>query len=219
MIKSLFGEDGPDWPPQKKTEDENEDAIKRQLEELNLAEESSRAEPESPAGTEREIEQAFSSIFETPKPPIELERETSPDSPPAGEQSAPHMVDNFELDSADLLELPENENPSPEPPVVVLTETPPADKPIPHTSTATEMTGIFRAADQPLTTAETLRQSGMAWSAAVGLFGSVVFMMILGWGFDLLTGASPWGLVGGILLGALIGFYQFFRVTSQIFKR
>jgi F0F1-type ATP synthase assembly protein I len=59
----------------------------------------------------------------------------------------------------------------------------------------------------------------MAWSAAVGLFGSVLFMMILGWFFDLLTGASPVGLVGGIIIGSGIGFYQFFRTTSQIFKK
>jgi F0F1-type ATP synthase assembly protein I len=74
-------------------------------------------------------------------------------------------------------------------------------------------------AGRPLTTAETIRQSGMAWSAAIGLFGSILFMMILGWFFDLLTGASPFGIVLGIIIGAGIGFYQFFRMTSQIFKK
>ena len=42
-------------------------------------------------------------------------------------------------------------------------------------------------------------------------------MLFLGWGADLLLGSSPWGLVGGIVLGAVIGFVQFFRITSQIF--
>jgi F0F1-type ATP synthase assembly protein I len=43
-------------------------------------------------------------------------------------------------------------------------------------------------------------------------------MLILGWFADLLLGSSPWGIVGGIILGAAIGFLQFFRITSQIFK-
>ncbi|MDQ3800811.1 MAG: hypothetical protein M3384_15290 [Acidobacteriota bacterium] len=78
---------------------------------------------------------------------------------------------------------------------------------------------VSRTEAGSLTTAETIRQSGMAWSAAIGLFGSVLFMMILGWFFDLLTGASPFGIVLGIIIGAGIGFYQFFRLTSQIFKK
>jgi hypothetical protein len=58
----------------------------------------------------------------------------------------------------------------------------------------------------------------MAWSAAVALFGSVVFMLIVGWGADLLLGSSPWGIVVGIVIGSIIGFLQFFRTTSQILK-
>jgi F0F1-type ATP synthase assembly protein I len=70
----------------------------------------------------------------------------------------------------------------------------------------------------PETYAETARRSGLAWSAGIAFFGAVVFMMILGWGFDLLFGSSPWGLVGGIVFGSVIGFIQFFRISSQIFK-
>lgn len=66
--------------------------------------------------------------------------------------------------------------------------------------------------------AETIRQSGLAWSAGVIFFGSIVFMLILGWFADLLLGTSPWGIVLGIVLGSIIGFIQFFRITSQIFK-
>lgn len=69
----------------------------------------------------------------------------------------------------------------------------------------------------PDTTAETVRRSGLAWSAGVVFFGSVAFMLFLGWLADLILGTSPWGLVGGILLGSIIGFIQFFRITSQIF--
>ena len=59
----------------------------------------------------------------------------------------------------------------------------------------------------------------MAWSAGIAFFAAVVFMLILGWGADLLLGTSPWGIVGGIVLGSIIGFVQFFRITSQIFKK
>lgn len=78
---------------------------------------------------------------------------------------------------------------------------------------------IFQAAFTPETQAETMRKSGLAYAAAITLFGAVVFMMILGWGFDLLFGSKPWGVVGGIVIGALIGFVQFFRLSSQIFKQ
>ena len=78
---------------------------------------------------------------------------------------------------------------------------------------------IFQSEVKPQSAGETIRQSGMAYSAAIVLFGSVVFMMILGWFADLLLGSSPWGIVGGIFLGGIIGFIQFFRITSQIFKK
>jgi hypothetical protein len=72
---------------------------------------------------------------------------------------------------------------------------------------------------QPDTSDETIRNSGLAWSAGIIFFGSVIFMMFLGWGFDLLFGSSPYGLVGGIVFGSLIGFIQFFRISAQIFRK
>ena len=71
---------------------------------------------------------------------------------------------------------------------------------------------------QTETAGENIRRTGLAWSAVTVLGGSVVFMLILGWFFDLVFGSKPWGTVGGIILGAIIGFIQFFRITSQIFK-
>jgi hypothetical protein len=67
-------------------------------------------------------------------------------------------------------------------------------------------------------TAETLRRTGLAWSIGVAFVASVGFLMVIGWGADLLFGSSPWGLVIGIVIGAMIGFYQIFRISSQIFK-
>lgn len=66
--------------------------------------------------------------------------------------------------------------------------------------------------------AETFRKTGLAWSAGIALFGSVVFMLVLGWLADLLLGSSPWGIVAGIVIGSVIGFVQFFRITSQILR-
>ncbi|MDQ3063158.1 MAG: AtpZ/AtpI family protein [Acidobacteriota bacterium] len=78
---------------------------------------------------------------------------------------------------------------------------------------------LFQAAAETESIAETTRKSGLAYGAAITLFGSVVFMLILGWFADLLFGTQPWGIVGGIVLGAVVGFFQFFRITSQIFKK
>ena|SRR5687768_1147993 len=68
---------------------------------------------------------------------------------------------------------------------------------------------------EPESMAETVRQSGLAWSAGIAFFAAVVFMLVLGWGADVLLGSSPWGIVGGIVIGSIIGFVQFFRITSQ----
>ena len=68
----------------------------------------------------------------------------------------------------------------------------------------------------PESAGETARKSGLAFSAGISLFASVVFMLILGWFVDLYVGSIPWGIVGGITLGAIIGFVQFFRTTRQI---
>lgn len=72
---------------------------------------------------------------------------------------------------------------------------------------------------EPQSLSENVRQSGLAYSAGIVLFASVAFMLVIGWGADLLLGSSPWGIVSGIVIGALIGFFQFFRLTSQIFKK
>ena len=88
--------------------------------------------------------------------------------------------------------------------------------------TAGEETGdepFVLSESKSLTSAETVRSSGLAWSAAIALFGAVLIMLIIGWGADLLFGSSPWGIVIGIIIGAAIGFLQFFRITGEIFKK
>jgi F0F1-type ATP synthase assembly protein I len=77
---------------------------------------------------------------------------------------------------------------------------------------------IVRAHFEPETPAENVRRMGLAWSAGIAFFGAIVFMLFIGWIADVLLGSSPWGLVGGIILGSIIGFVQFFRISSQIFR-
>ncbi len=77
---------------------------------------------------------------------------------------------------------------------------------------------LFQTSAKPELPEETARKTGLALSAGIALFASVTFLLIIGWGFDLLLGTSPWGIVGGIILGSIIGFFQFFRTTSQILK-
>jgi F0F1-type ATP synthase assembly protein I len=71
----------------------------------------------------------------------------------------------------------------------------------------------------PESTEENARRSGLAWSAGIVFFTSIAFMLFLGWIADILLGSSPWGLVGGIVMGSVIGFIQFFRISSQIFQK
>jgi ATP synthase protein I len=71
---------------------------------------------------------------------------------------------------------------------------------------------------EPESAGETSRRSSIAFSLGVVFFLSVAFMLFLGWIADWLFGSSPWGLVGGIVLGSILGFIQFFRSTSQIFN-
>ena len=77
----------------------------------------------------------------------------------------------------------------------------------------------FQPPSETETPAETARKSGLALSAGITLFGSVVALMIIGYLVDRFFGSSPTGLIVGIVLGSIIGFIQFFRITSQILKK
>lgn len=83
---------------------------------------------------------------------------------------------------------------------------------------AREEKPMFQTEFKPESPAETVRNSGLAYAAGLTLFASIIFLMGIGWFADLMFGTSPWGIVGGIVLGSIIGFIQFFRLTSQILK-
>ena len=78
---------------------------------------------------------------------------------------------------------------------------------------------FFRPPEIKETPAETARTTGLALSAGLTLFVSVAVLTGLGYLADLYFQSSPKGLIGGIILGSVIGFYQFFKLTSQIIKK
>ena len=59
-------------------------------------------------------------------------------------------------------------------------------------------------------------KSGIAYGAAMSLFAAVVGGLIVGWLLDRWLGTRPWLLAGGLILGAVAGFYQFIRATSKL---
>ena len=63
---------------------------------------------------------------------------------------------------------------------------------------------------------EANRKTGLAYAAAINLFASVVTLAGLGWLLDRWLQTSPWLLVAGVVLGGVVGFYQFIRLTSKL---
>lgn len=78
---------------------------------------------------------------------------------------------------------------------------------------------FYPSSAPPESESETIRKSGLAYSAGLALGGSVIFLLIVGWILDSFFGTAPWCLLGGIVVGSALGFYQFFRITSKIFKK
>jgi F0F1-type ATP synthase assembly protein I len=62
---------------------------------------------------------------------------------------------------------------------------------------------------------ETTRKSSVAYAAGLTIFFSVLSFMGLGWVLDSWLGTS-WIMVTGIVLGAVVGFYEFIRIISKI---
>ena len=71
---------------------------------------------------------------------------------------------------------------------------------------------------KPESEGETTRKSGLAYAAAFTLFSTVAVLLGAGYLFDRWLDSSPWGIIGGIVLGSIVGFYQFVRITSKIYK-
>ena len=68
----------------------------------------------------------------------------------------------------------------------------------------------------PESEGETIRKSGLAYAAGFSLFAAILVMLGLGYLVDLWLKSTPWGIVAGIILGSIIGLYQFIRISNQI---
>lgn len=63
---------------------------------------------------------------------------------------------------------------------------------------------------------EVTRKSGLAYAAGLAIFFSLLTFLGVGWALDRWLGTSPWLLVVGIVLGSVVGFYEFVRIISKI---
>ena len=59
------------------------------------------------------------------------------------------------------------------------------------------------------------RKSGIVYAAVFSLAVSIVVFLLMGWLLDRWLKTSPWLLVAGIVIGTIVGFYQFVRLMSQ----
>jgi ATP synthase protein I len=60
------------------------------------------------------------------------------------------------------------------------------------------------------------QKSGIAYAAGLSLFFSVASLAGVGWLCDRWLGTEPWLLVAGVVLGSIVGFYQFIKLTSKL---
>jgi F0F1-type ATP synthase assembly protein I len=55
---------------------------------------------------------------------------------------------------------------------------------------------------------ENIRRSGPAAAASYTLIGAIILLGGIGYAIDEWRGTSPWFLLGGLLLGLIVGFYD-----------
>lgn len=58
---------------------------------------------------------------------------------------------------------------------------------------------------------ETVVRSGPAAMASYTLIGAIVLLGGIGYAIDSWRGTSPWFLLGGLMLGLVVGFYELAR--------
>lgn len=76
--------------------------------------------------------------------------------------------------------------------------------------------GYYQPDTHPESEGESIRKSGLAYGAVISLVGSILIFLGIGWALDKYLDKSPLFLVIGIVLGAIVGFYQFYRISSQL---
>jgi F0F1-type ATP synthase assembly protein I len=63
---------------------------------------------------------------------------------------------------------------------------------------------------------ENFRKSGPAAAASYTLIGAIILLGGIGYALDEWRGTSPWYLLGGLLLGLIVGFYE---LAKTVFGR
>jgi F0F1-type ATP synthase assembly protein I len=61
-----------------------------------------------------------------------------------------------------------------------------------------------------------VRTADSAATASYTLIGAILLLGGMGFGLDRWLGTSPWLLLGGLLLGLIVGFYE---LAKAVFKR
>lgn len=60
---------------------------------------------------------------------------------------------------------------------------------------------------------ENVTNSATVASASYSLTGGIILFGVIGYSLDRWKGTSPWFLLGGLLLGLVVGFYQLAKVV------
>lgn len=55
---------------------------------------------------------------------------------------------------------------------------------------------------------DTVSRSGPAAAASYTLIGAIILLGGIGYGIDAWRGTAPWGLLSGLSLGLIVGFYE-----------
>jgi F0F1-type ATP synthase assembly protein I len=62
---------------------------------------------------------------------------------------------------------------------------------------------------------ERMDSAAPAAAASYTLIGAVLGLGAIGYGFDRWQGTAPWGLVTGLLLGMVVGFYELIKSARR----
>lgn len=62
---------------------------------------------------------------------------------------------------------------------------------------------------------ENLRRAGPAVVAGYTLIGAIALLGGLGYAIDAWRGTSPWGLLIGLILGVVVGFYELAKTVFR----
>jgi F0F1-type ATP synthase assembly protein I len=60
---------------------------------------------------------------------------------------------------------------------------------------------------------ESAERAGPAAGASYTLIGAIILLGGIGYAVDAWRGTSPWGLLAGLLLGLIVGFYELARTV------